>query len=246
MVDLRPDPDSNLLRGGEEEGGSLHKYQSVLFPMLRLCQAVLASLGADNVSAAAQTVQFLTGHEEVVGLVLRGSAARASLHPLLLQELALLTAVVSRAAVLDIRTDQMDASTIELHGQLSRMQKQMLSLLHQFRLSDSLVTALQNSKPSKSPSATLMVLQILSNVTSFARSLVVSSSPSPRSTRLIVSPSLLEATEGLSEGPVSSHPASLGLLIMTTRIVAAQLARSQASLSDYQARLTSPQSLPIT
>lgn len=246
VLDLRPDPDSSLLRGGEEEGGSLHKYQSVLFPVLRLCQAVLASLGADNVSAAAQTVQFLTGHEEVVSQVLRGSAARASLHPLLLQELALLTAVVSRAAVLDIRADQMDASTIELQGQLSRMQKQMLSLLHQFQLSDSLVAALQAVTPSKTPSATLMVLQIISNVTSFARSLVVSSSPSPRSTRLIVSPSLLEATEGLSEGPVSSRPASLGLLIMTTRTVAAQLARSQTSLSDYLARLSSLQSLPIT
>jgi nuclear pore complex protein Nup205 len=96
VLDLRPDPDSSLLRGGEEEEGSLHKYQSVLLPVLRLCQAVLASLGADNVSAVAQTVQFLTGHEEVVSLVCRGSTARASLHPLLLQELTLLTAVVSR------------------------------------------------------------------------------------------------------------------------------------------------------
>ena len=51
VVDLRPDPDSSsLLRGGEEEGGSLD--QSVLFPVLRLCQVVLASLGVDNVSDA--------------------------------------------------------------------------------------------------------------------------------------------------------------------------------------------------
>ena len=59
MVDPRSYPDSSLLRGGEEEG-SLH--QSVLFPVLRLCQVVLASLGVDNVSDA-------------------------FLHPLLLQEL---------------------------------------------------------------------------------------------------------------------------------------------------------------
>merc|ERR1719309_1867205 len=121
VLNLRPDPDSNLLRGCEE-GDSLHKYQSILFPVLRVCEAVLASLGADNVSAAAQTLHFLTGHEEVVSLVLRGSAARSSLHPLLLQELALLTAVVSRAAVLDMRSEQMDAFTLELQGQLSRMQ----------------------------------------------------------------------------------------------------------------------------
>lgn len=163
--------------------------------------------------------------------MLRGSAARASLHPLLLQELALLTAVVSRAAVLDISKDQMFASTLELQGQLGRMQKQMLSLLHQFQLTNSLVTALQNINPANAPSPMLMVLQILSNVTSFARSLVVSCSHSTRSTRLIVSPSLLEDVEGLSEGPVSSRPASLGLLIVSTRSVAAQLARSQVYLS---------------
>jgi len=74
VLDLRPDPDSSLLRGGEDVE-CLDKYQSVLFPVLRLCQAVLASLGVDNVSA--QTIQFLTGHEEVVSLVLRGSAVRA-------------------------------------------------------------------------------------------------------------------------------------------------------------------------
>ena len=91
--------------------------------------------------------------------------------------------MVSRAAVLDISTEQMDASTIELHGQLSAL-----------------------------------------------------------STCLNVDHSLWK----LSEGFVISRLASIGLLIMTTRTVAAQLVRSQASLSDYQARLTSFQSLPIT
>ena len=33
-----------------------------------------SSLCAYNVSASAQTVQFITGHEKVVSLVLRGSA----------------------------------------------------------------------------------------------------------------------------------------------------------------------------
>ena len=86
--------------------------------------------------------------------------------------------MVSRAATLNINTDALDASTLEQQGQLARMQKQMMSLLHQFQLTESLISSLQSS-----PQSTLNVLQILSNVASFARSLVLSASANPRSTR---------------------------------------------------------------
>ena len=157
------------------------RYHSVLFPVLRLSQAILASLGADNISAASQTVHFLSGHEELISLILRGSATRSSLHPALLQELALLSSVVSRAATLNIQTEALDASTLGLQGQLARMQKQMLSLLHHFQITESLVSTLQSSE--QSSKVTLNVLQIISNVVSFSRSLVLSASANPRSTR---------------------------------------------------------------
>ena len=203
VLDLRPDPDTSLLRemedGGEDNGGHIAKYHSVLFPVLRLCQAVLASLGSDNMSAASQIVHFLAGHEELTSIILRGSAARSSLHPSLLQELALMTSVVSRSkylspkwtkcfsqnifrsAILDLKHDMMDASSLELQGQLSRMQKQMMALLHQFQINESLLNSLQSSKHSQA--STLHVLQIISNATSFARTLVLSASSNPRSTR---------------------------------------------------------------
>ena len=99
----------------------------------------------------------------------------------LLQELALMTSVVSRAAILDIKQDMMDASTIEVQGQLARIQKQMMALLHQFQLTENLVQATQSSK--KSQAVTLHVLQVIANATSFARTLVSSASNNPRSTR---------------------------------------------------------------
>ena len=185
VLDLRPDPDTSLLRemedGDEESGGQIGKYHSVLFPALRLCQAVLVSLGSENMLAVSQIVHFLAGHKELTSIILRGSAARSSLHPSLLQELALMTSVMSRSAILDLKHDMMDASSLELQGQLSRMQKQMMALLHQFQINESLVTSLQSSKQSQA--STLHVLQIISNATSFARTLVLSASPNPRSTR---------------------------------------------------------------
>merc|ERR1712059_5619 len=68
-----------------------------------------------------------------------------------------------------------------------------------------------------------------------------------RGTRLVVSPSLLDATEGLSDGPaVNNRPASLGLLVVTLRNIGAQLDRSHASLVESQERQSSLQSLPLT
>ena len=91
------------------------------------------------------------------------------------------TKYIFRSAILDLKHDMMDASSLELQGQLSRMQKQMMALLHQFQINESLLNSLQSSKHSQA--STLHVLQIISNATSFARTLVLSASSNPRSTR---------------------------------------------------------------
>ena len=229
-LSLRPDLDTPLLQQSGK-GGALQRYHAVLFPVLRLCLAVLASLGGDNLSAAMQVLQFLTGHEETVSLVLRGATARAALHPALLQELALLTAVVSRAAGLDLRPEHTDAASIELAGQQARLQRQMLALLTQFQLTDELVVALGSAD------LMLLVLQIVSNCVGFARSLVAASGSSSRSCRLVVTPSLQEETDG----PASARPASTstGLLVLLARRLATQLGRSRGLLAPARDRLAS-------
>ncbi len=239
VLDLRPEPDAAFLlqkatttEDGDETAGSaaLSRYHSILFPVLRLCESVLASLGSENRSAAAQSLHFLTGHEEVVALILRGSTARASLAPALLQELALLTAVVSRAATLDLRSEAaaMDATSFELSGQLARIQRQMLSLLQLFQLNESLVATLEEDadRSGAGLSRSLLVMQIVANVVSYSRAVVSAGGSSARSCRLVVSPALLEVAEG-GGSQATGRPASLGLLVMTTRHLAAQLAKTQ-------------------
>ena len=54
-----------------------------------------------------------------------------------------MTAIVSRAGSLDIRADMADPAGFELANMLSRIQKQMLSLLGQFQLCDSLLSAIE-------------------------------------------------------------------------------------------------------
>ena len=66
VLDLRPDPDAILLRNEEDLMSSVLKmYHNILFPILRLVQSILATLGAGNRSAADQTVRFLGGHDDV-------------------------------------------------------------------------------------------------------------------------------------------------------------------------------------
>ena len=57
----------------------------------------------------------------------------------------------------------------------------MMSLLHQFQLTDSLMSGLQSSNQAQA--SMLYVLQIVSNAASFAKTLVVSAGLNPRSTR---------------------------------------------------------------
>ena len=92
-------------------------FLSVLFPVLRICFAILASLGGNNVSAAAQVLQFMTGHDETVSQVQRGAVGRAALHPALLQELALL----------DLWPDHADTDVAKLHrgGADVRLQQEL-------------------------------------------------------------------------------------------------------------------------
>lgn len=76
----------------------LSRYQQIIFPVLKLCQAIMASLGSENRSAAAQVLHFVTAHECIVRVGLHYS----NLFTLSgLQELSLLTGVISRSVSFD-------------------------------------------------------------------------------------------------------------------------------------------------
>ena len=96
VMDLRPDPD----RGGEEEAGpstSTSQCSSLCLDCARQCWP------AWELTMSQLLPRLCSPNRARVG----GGAGAGRL-----------TTVVSGAAVLDIRTDQLDASTIQLHGQL--------------------------------------------------------------------------------------------------------------------------------
>jgi len=250
FLDLRPDADAILLRQEEDlVDGVMTMYQNIFFPILRLVQSILSTLGGGNRSAADQTARFLAGHDDVFSQILRGSTARSSLNPALLKELSLVTAVVSRAATIDIRADVTDAAGFELSGILSRIQKQMIALLSQFQLTQDMLSSLEASAD---PSSLLLVLKILNNVTSYARTIVTTSGNNSKSCRLVVSPSLLDACEGSPGAMVGGRPASvgrpasLGLLVLSLKYLANHLARAQANLNELKEKEKGLSSCPTS
>ena len=72
----------------------MSRYHQILFPVLRLCQALLAALGSDNRSVTAQILHFITANDELVRTILKSRGAAMSLANL--QEMSLVTGLIAR------------------------------------------------------------------------------------------------------------------------------------------------------
>ncbi len=75
----------------------MQRYRQLLFPVLKLCLSVLTSLGIENRTAGHQVLQFIVAHVDVFMTILRDRQVALQLPAL--EELALTTAVISRAAL---------------------------------------------------------------------------------------------------------------------------------------------------
>ena len=206
----RPDvtaaPSSNAMDVvGEEESlipSPLARYHQILFPALRLCQALLSSLGAANRSASSQVRHFVASNEELVRSVLRGGGgARGPWTLSHLQELSLLTGVISRAFSGDDGEDTAATSAAEMDksAHLTRVQRLMLTLVPLCDLSEE---GLRRLKEDLSPAGrgrgfTLM-LEVVANVMTFARKAATGSSSrvvAGKFFQVSFAPSLAEARE---------------------------------------------------
>ncbi|XP_014664623.1 PREDICTED: LOW QUALITY PROTEIN: nuclear pore complex protein Nup205-like [Priapulus caudatus] len=196
----------------------MDRYRQILQPALKLCLAILMSLGSRNKQAANEVLGFLVAHSEMVSSVLRD--APTSLDLASLQELALVTAVVARSAVEDPDDEAAmaaDRSAFEAQSHVSRIQRQMLALLSRYSMTESLrshinsIEELQEREgrggggggPGRGDVKAMMrlsVLQVAANVLSYCRSLVSQSGTSAKFCRILFAPNLKEALVRESSG----------------------------------------------
>ncbi|EPY80049.1 nuclear pore complex protein Nup205-like protein [Camelus ferus] len=143
------------------------RYRQILLPALRLCQVILTSSMAQHLQAAGQVLQFLISHSDTIQAILRCQDVSAGS----LQELALLTGIISKAA---------------LPGLLSRFGGS--DRLRQFKFQDGNV---EGDRVSKKDEIELAMQQICANVMEYCQSLMLQNSP-VQSAVCLFTPSLSE------------------------------------------------------
>ncbi|XP_064417895.1 nuclear pore complex protein Nup205 isoform X2 [Latimeria chalumnae] len=203
VYDMRPEMDSQGMFGMKDPSGFIpapvERYRQILLPALQLCQVILTSSVTQQQQAAAQVIQFLINHSDAIQAILRCQEFSVGS----LQELALLTGIISKAALpgvlSELDVDVSDKSLIELQGHVGRFQRQCLGLLNRFGGSDRLrhlklqEESAQGDRVSKKEEAELAVQQICANVMEYCQALLLYSAPTAQHTICLFTPSLSEA-----------------------------------------------------
>ncbi|OCT58146.1 hypothetical protein XELAEV_18002475mg [Xenopus laevis] len=204
VYDMRPETDPHGVFGMRETPvfipAPVEIYRQILLPALQICRLILTSSTAQHLQAAGQVLQFLVAHSDTIQAILRSQEGSLGS----LQELALLTGIISKAALpgvlneLDIGLNE--GSMMELQGHIGRFQRQCLALLNRFGGSDRLrQLSLQDDSSqldgvSKRDAMELAMQQICSNVMEYCQALMIQNSPSFQQTVCLFTPSLMEST----------------------------------------------------
>ncbi|XP_027698133.1 nuclear pore complex protein Nup205 isoform X1 [Vombatus ursinus] len=208
VYDMRPEIDHQGLFGMRDPPvfipAPVDRYRQILLPALQLCQVILTSSMAQHLQAAGQVLQFLISHSDTIQAILRCQDVSAGS----LQELALLTGIISKAALpgvlSELDVDVTEGSLMELQGHIGRFQRQCLGLLSRFGGSDRLrqfkfQDGVEGDRMNKRDEIELAMQQICANVMEYCQSLMLQSSPTFQHAVCLFTPSLSETIN--REGP---------------------------------------------
>ncbi|XP_022365934.1 nuclear pore complex protein Nup205 [Enhydra lutris kenyoni] len=202
VYDMRPEMDPQSMFGMRDPPvfipAPVDRYRQILLPALRLCQVILTSSTAQHLQAAGQVLQFLISHSDTIQAILRCQDVSAGS----LQELALLTGIISKAALPgilnELDVDVNEGSLMELQGHIGRFQRQCLGLLSRFGGSDRLRQFkfqddnVEGDRVSKKDELELAMQQICANVMEYCQSLMLQISPTFQQAVCLFTPSLSE------------------------------------------------------
>lgn len=232
-----------------------NRYMQILLPALHLCDAVLTTLGMENLSCVVQVIHFLLSHVQTVGLVLGSASPFLPLN--YLKELVHVTAVIARSANQELYTTQPSvASDRDRKAHLLRIQTLMLALFPHFIISEPLMRKVKGFGASQGDArsieesfhnseergeAVLYVLQVAAHLLLYARNLTGQSAPDQRNMQPLFRPSMAtQHAHSHSTGDYSSR--NLGLTGGGERVSEAQPAlgvvveQLVASVAHYQSQ----------
>ncbi|KAM8860542.1 nuclear pore complex protein Nup205 isoform 2-T2 [Synchiropus picturatus] len=255
-------PDSDAHRVMHDPSGfipsPMDRYRKVLLPALRLFQVILTSTTMNHQQGAAQVLQWLMVHADTVQSLLRcQELSRAAL-----QELSLLTAIISKTALpgtLEAGGDVNAAVLMEFQGHINRFQRLCLSLLGRLAGSerDRLLKQVEVSAPGESAERReeieVAMQQVCANIMEYCQTLLLQSSAQAQFSVCLFSPSGTEpvARDGgradLSATlplMAASRAPSLGLVLYLLKNSTADFFRFHQSHRQSLSKLQSLEQLP--
>ncbi|XP_051725707.1 nuclear pore complex protein Nup205 isoform X2 [Ctenopharyngodon idella] len=195
----------------------LERYRQILLPTLRLMQVILTSTTTQHQQGATQVLQWLIVHSDVIQSILHGQDMSMGA----LQELSLLTAIISKTALpgaLEMGQEFNSAALMELQGHIGRFQRQSLSLLVRLVGTDRArylkqieETVSPGDLAEKREEMEVAMQQICANIMEYCQTQLLQSSAEAQFTLCLFSPS---ASEPADVSVPSARVPSLGLVLL--------------------------------
>ncbi|KAL1257028.1 hypothetical protein QQF64_012573 [Cirrhinus molitorella] len=225
----------------------LERYRQILLPTLRLMQVILTSTTTQHQQGAAQVLQWLIVHSDVIQSILHGQDMSMGA----LQELSLLTAIISKTALpgaLEIGQEINSAVLMELQGHIGRFQRQSLSLLVRLVGTDRArylkqieETVSPGDLAEKREEMEVAMQQICANIMEYCQTLLLQSSAEAQFTLCLFSPS---ASEPADVAIPSARVPSLGLVLLLLKNSATDFFRYHDSHRQSLNKLERVEQLP--
>ncbi|KAJ8269075.1 hypothetical protein COCON_G00116820 [Conger conger] len=257
VFDMLPESDSHRVFGQRDPSGfipsPLDLYRQILLPALRLLQVILTS--TQHQQGAAQVLQWLIAHSDTIQSILRCPELSMGA----LQELSMLTGIISKTAlpgVLKMEQDVNSSALMEFQGHIGRFQRQCLSLLgrlagsERVRILKLVEEGVAPGEPAdRREEMELAAQQICANVMEYCQTLLLQSSAKAQFSVCLFSPSASEpAVRDGSRAdlpvPLASRVPSLGLVLFLLKNAAADFFRFHQSHQQSLGKLQGLESLP--
>ncbi|XP_067276306.1 nuclear pore complex protein Nup205 isoform X1 [Pseudorasbora parva] len=225
----------------------LERYRQILLPTLRLMQVILTSTTTQHQQGAAQVLQWLIVHSDVIQSILHGQDMSMGA----LQELSLLTAIISKTALpgaLEMGQEINSSALMEIQGHIGRFQRQSLSLLVRLVGTDRArylkqieETVSPGDLAEKREEMEVAMQQICANIMEYCQTLLLQSSAEAQFSLCLFSPS---ASEPADVSVPSARVPSLGLVLLLLKNSATDFFRYHDSHRQSLNKLERVEQLP--
>ena len=220
-------------------------FHQIFFPALRLCEALLACLGPQNLSAASHVRHFIKGNENIFRAILH-PPTHESLNMAGLEELSLVTGVLSKCETLNER-DFKNTNSVNVNG-LFQLRQQMISLIHHLDLSEHMLRKVVKlvggvTSEKRKQDAIEYLIKISCNLHMYVRQVstksqidfddkIVAGHKYLKDCQIIFSPSFLDTNGVNSYQQLSGRPISIGQILKAVEHLSIQFVKLHSSLSE--------------